>query len=476
MIQVDGATTLVQAGSNYFLNPTSGGTGPELKFGGNAIVAGQFGSSLSPIGAVQVTNGYDVAWHDTSSGLFSIWSADSNGNYLSNLTPLVTGNSSTLESFETVFNQDFNGDGHIGLPPPPPPTVIQVDGATTLVQAGSNYFLNPTSGGTGPELKFGGNAIVAGQFGSSLSPIGAVQVTNGYDVAWHDTSSGLFSIWSVDSNGNYVSNLTPLVTGNSSTLESFETVFNQDFNGDGHIGLPPPPPPTVIQVDGATTLVQAGSNYFLNPTSGGTGPELKFGGNAIVAGQFGSSLSPIGAVQVTNGYDVAWHDTSSGLFSIWSVDSNGNYVSNLTPLVTGNSSTVESFETVFNQDFNGDGHIGLSATAPMATAGPNANFTPDNFHFAGGAPATGGHDGFAFAFESGAASGSNAAPAADLMASSATFTSNHTDLAGAHQDARTRDPGCCRTWAAVADASWRFSPGSEPDIEAPNSAKKRGLL
>ena len=458
VIQVDGATTLVQAGSNYFLDPTSGGTGPELKFGGNALVAGQFGSTLSPIAAVQVAGGYDIAWHDTSTGQFSIWTVDSNGNYVSNLTPVVSGNSATLESYETIFNLDFNSDGHIGPPPPPPPTVIQVDGATTLVQAGSNYFLDPTSGGTGPELKFGGNALVAGQFGSTLSPIAAVQVAGGYDIAWHDTSTGQFSIWSVDSNGNYVSNLTPVVSGNSATLESFETVFNLDLNSDGHIGPPPPPPPTVIQVDGATTLVQAGSNYFLNPTSGGTGPELKFGGNALVAGQFGSTVSPIGAVQVAGGgYDIAWHDTGTGQFSIWSVDSNGNYISNLTPLVSGNSATLQSYETIFHQDLNGNGTIGNSLITQVA-----GNSTPDNFHFAsdgsgtphaiafsvppngaagqstaspGSTPVMTGNDSFVFALDSGPVSGSNSTPVMDAAHGNAAFTSFHASFTGAYEDA-----------------------------------------
>jgi hypothetical protein len=242
--------------------------------------------------------------------------------------------------------------------------------------------LDNTGSGTGPELKFGGSAVIAGQFGT-WTPIGAVQVAGGsYDIAWHDTSSGLYSIWSIDSNGNYVSNLANSVAGNSTTLESFETIFGQDLNGDGHIGPPPPPPPTVIQTDGTTALTEVGNNFFLDNTGSGTGPELKFGGSAVIAGQFGT-WTPIGAVQVAGGsYDIAWHDTSSGLYSIWSLDSNGNYLSNLANSVAGNSTTLESFETIFGQDLNGDGHIGIPTTS-TATSSSAANSTPDNFHFAG---------------------------------------------------------------------------------------------
>ena len=255
------------------------------------------------------------------------------------------------------------------------PLLIQTDGNMSLVQSGNSYFLNPTGGGTGPELKFGGSAIIAGQFGSSVTPIGAVLVSGGdYDIAWHDTSSGLFSVWSVDANGNYLSNLATAVAGTSATLESFETIFGQDLNGDGHIGPPPPPPPTVIQTDGTTALTEAGTNYFLNPTGGGTGPELKFGGSAIIAGQFGSSVTPIGAVLVSGGdYDIAWHDTSSGLFSVWSVDANGNYLSNLATAVAGTSATLESFETIFGQDLNGDG-----THRPASTSTSDSD--PDRWH------------------------------------------------------------------------------------------------
>ncbi|MDR3484530.1 MAG: hypothetical protein P4M05_06435, partial [Bradyrhizobium sp.] len=103
-------------GSNYYLQSTSTGTGPELKFGGGGVVAGQAGA-WTPIGAEQVAGGgYDVAWETTSTGQYTVWSTNSNGNYLSNLIPDVSGNSPALEALETTFHQDLNGDGTIGIP------------------------------------------------------------------------------------------------------------------------------------------------------------------------------------------------------------------------------------------------------------------------------------------------------------------------------------------------------------------------
>ena len=87
-------------------------TGPELKYSGAAVTVGEFGT-WTPIGAVQVAGGgYDVAWHEHGSGLYTVWNTDSNGNYLSNVIGAVSGNSTALESLETTFNQDLNGDGH----------------------------------------------------------------------------------------------------------------------------------------------------------------------------------------------------------------------------------------------------------------------------------------------------------------------------------------------------------------------------
>jgi len=80
-----------------------------------------------------------------------------------------------------------------------------------------------------------------------------------------------------------------------------------------------------VEADGVTSLVQSGSLYFLNPVGGGTGPELKYGGSVVTAGEFGS-WTPIGAEQTASGYDVAWKNTGANQFTVWNTDSNGNLV------------------------------------------------------------------------------------------------------------------------------------------------------
>ena len=134
---------------------------------------------------------------------------------------------------ETTFHQDLNGDGTIGLVG----TAIDSSGSTSLLQVGHDYDLENISSGSGPELQRGGAAVTVGEY-AGWALIGAEQVAGGgYDVALENASTGQYSVWSTNSNGNYLSSLITHVAGNSIALESLENTFHQDLNGDGTIGL-----------------------------------------------------------------------------------------------------------------------------------------------------------------------------------------------------------------------------------------------
>ncbi len=231
VIEAYGSTSLTEI-SNHFYLYSSGGSGPSLKYGGADFVAAQFGAWMA-IGAEATTSGYEVAWHNTSTDQYTIWNTDSNGNYTSNMIGAVSGTSTALESLEPSFQQDLNGDGHIGLPGA---TVIELYGSTSLTEIGNDFYLYNSSS-SGPSLKYSGADFVAGQFGA-WTPIGAEPTASGYEVAWHNTSTDQYTIWNTDSNGNYTSNMIGAVSGTSTALESLEPSFQQDLNGDGHIGLP----------------------------------------------------------------------------------------------------------------------------------------------------------------------------------------------------------------------------------------------
>jgi len=262
LVQKDVSTSLSEVATQYFYLETSSGSGAALKYNGASVTAGEFGS-WTPIGAIQTASGYDVAWKDTSTGQYTVWTTDSNGNYTGNATGgSVSGTSSALESMELMFQQDLNNDGVIG----PPQKVIQTDGSTSLSEVANLYFYLEGSGGTGPALKYSGANVTAGEF-SGWTPIGATETASGYDVAWKNTVTGQYTVWTTDTNGNYTANAIGAVAGTSSALESLEVIFGQDLNGDGVVGLYASP--------GTTLQISTGLAGISDATTIGAGATLE---------------------------------------------------------------------------------------------------------------------------------------------------------------------------------------------------------
>jgi serralysin len=144
---------------------------------------------------------------------------------------VVSGNDYGLQSLETSFQQDLNGDGTVG----PKTTTIEAFGTTRLDEVANEFFLHDANG-NGPSLKYGGTDVVAGEFGA-WTPIGAEQIAGGgFEVAWQNGTADQYGVWSTDSNGNFASTLLAPVSGASPALKAFEPSFHQDLNKDGIIG------------------------------------------------------------------------------------------------------------------------------------------------------------------------------------------------------------------------------------------------
>jgi hypothetical protein len=349
-IESFGSTSLVQIGNDYFLDSISGGTGPELKYGGAPLTTALCGA-WTPIGAEATATGYEVAFQVVGSSQYTVWNTDSSGNITNDTIGTVPANSTALEALEPSFHQDLNGDGVIGIP-----GTIESSGSTSLVQVGNNYFLDSNSTGTGPELIYGSAPLTAGEF--PWTPIGAEPISGGYEIALKYAAIGQYTIWITDSNGNVAYDPSGNLSGNSTALETYETSFHQDLNGDGVIGIPATT--TVIESSGSTSLVQVGNNYFLDSISTGTGPELIYGGAPLAAGEF--PWTPIGAEQTSTGYEIALKYATIGQYTIWNTDSSGNVTYDPSGNLSGNSAALEAYETSFHQDLNGDGVIDSPTT------------------------------------------------------------------------------------------------------------------
>ncbi|MBR0814992.1 matrixin family metalloprotease [Bradyrhizobium diazoefficiens] len=393
-IETFGSTSVALTGGNYYLNSISTGTGPVLKYAGAAVIAANY-STWSVIGAEQVTGGgYDVVWKNSANAHYSVWSTDSTGNFITTLgsAPEMLGTDASLQALESTLQQDLNGDGTTGVVSIPVVSGVAIEtfGSTSAVLSGGNYYLNSISTGTGPTLKYAGAAVIAANY-STWSVIGAEQVTGGgYDVVWKNSANAHYSVWSTDSNGNFLTTLAaaPEVLGTDASLQALEPTLHQDLNGDGTIGLSLIPVNGVtIEAFGATRAVLFSGNYYLYDAAG-TGPTLKYAGSVVNAANY-STWSVIGAEQVSGGgYDVVWKNSANAHYSVWSTDSNGNFLTTLaaSPEVLGTDPSLKALEPTLYQDLNGDGAIGA---APPATAGAGTSGDGFAFNFTeGGTPLT----------------------------------------------------------------------------------------
>lgn len=309
------------------------------------------------------------------------------------LTATATDAAGNTSTASTAFAASVSGSTAPSAPTSPTSpaagTVVESVGSTNLVESSGKFYLNGSTG-TGPTLKDDGVAFVKGADGT-WAPIAAEKTATGYEVVWKEASTGQYTAWNTDNNGNYVSHVDTLtgstwggsVSGTDSGLKSLETTFHQDLNGDGQIGTSTATTPTspaqtsgkVVEAAGVTSLVESGSKFYLNGSTG-TGPSLKDGGADFVSGSDGT-WAPIGAEKTATGYQVVWKEASTGQYTAWSTDNNGNYVSHVSSLtgstsggsVSGTDSGLKSLETSFHQDLNSDGQIGTStATSSTATS------------------------------------------------------------------------------------------------------------
>ena len=211
---------------------------------------------------------------------------------------------------------------------------------------------------------------MAGQFDNAAPwvPIGAEAIAGGYEVAWKVTGSDQYTVWKTDSSGNYTSNLVLVVSGTNPALESLETSFHQDLNGDGHIGLvgmvikalgvdrPDPRSETIVYLDNST----------------GVGPSLKLSGADVVAGQF--EIRPPGCQSAQRRLPGVMK-LRGRLRAPISIRFGKLTAAATTPQIWSSlyrerdPALVNHSRPSFHQDLNGDGTIGVSGGNTSANAG-----------------------------------------------------------------------------------------------------------
>ena len=100
-----------------------------------------------------------------------------------------------------------------------PPTPTAVTGSTSLADSPIIISSSRAERHDRSRAAIQRRAVASGMFGS-FNPSGLVQTASGYDIAWQNASTGQYTVWTTDSNGNYTGNLIGAVSGNSYALES----------------------------------------------------------------------------------------------------------------------------------------------------------------------------------------------------------------------------------------------------------------
>jgi endoglucanase len=179
--------------------------------------------------------------------------------YAKTSTGLLSGTNSTLESLETSFHQDFNGDGVIGLAVDTGATLELVgadSGSVTFIGSTGTLRLDTPSTFDGQIFGFTGDGTVAGSDQIDLSNLnysGAIQSHSTYN-----SSTGLLEV----SNGTSIVDLH--FFGNYSQA-------NFKFASDGHGGAVVYDPPTApsgakdaaIQITGSSTINDTSSQLIV---------------------------------------------------------------------------------------------------------------------------------------------------------------------------------------------------------------------
>ncbi len=341
LVGSNGALTLWQSAGIYQVS--SGLTLEEtLSLGGSAISVGQL-PGYAPIGLEAVAGGgFEVMWEDAATSTFVGLDFDSAGNFTSAATAVLAGSSYALQSLEPGFGADLNADTAIG----PKITNIASNGAIYLAHIADEFEI--TSGGVQQAiLQVGGGAIVSGQF-AGFAPVAVETISGGYEVMFQSASS--FVGLDFDASGNFTQAATSLLAGSSYALESLETGFARDLNGDGTTG----PKISSIASNGAFGIANIADEFEI--TSGGVQQAiLQVGGSAIISGQF-AGFAPVAVEASYGGYEVMFQSGSS--FVGLNFNASGNFTQAATSVLAGSSYALQSLEPGFGKNLNGDTVIG----------------------------------------------------------------------------------------------------------------------
>ena len=155
-----------------------------------------------PIAAVQTASGYDVAWEVTGRqqvhGLEHRQQRQLHGTSDRRVCREIA---TALESLEPVFQQDLNGDGVIGVTT----TVIQTDGSTSLTEVGNQFYLLCAAADLARHCNITARTLRPVSLAAGRRSARCRRQA-GMTLPGRMTGTDQYTVWSTDSNGNYIAN------------------------------------------------------------------------------------------------------------------------------------------------------------------------------------------------------------------------------------------------------------------------------
>jgi serralysin len=291
------------------------GSDVTLKYNGAEVHASTFADwtamAIAPMaGSLDNT----VLWRQSSGG-YSQWRVDDNGNHQS--SKLLS--TYELASMESTFGIDLNANGFIG---------------SYLGQNAGGYTL-----GQSVTLKLNGSQVNSNSF-TNWSAVAAGGTTGGNQVAWRNSTT--FAVWATDEQGNYQT----AVAANSVQIGAYENLFAEDLNGNGILDSL-----RTVEAFGTTSVaVDLNGGYSLSSARGVQ--LLQLNGQQVTDSQF-SGWQVVGAEDTVTGFQVVFKNATSGASSYWNTDANGNYLAGKVL----NGSQLKAFETSFQQDLDNSGTV-----------------------------------------------------------------------------------------------------------------------
>jgi serralysin len=104
--------------------------------------------------------------------------------------------------------------------------------------------------------------------------------------------------------------------------------------------------PITIATNGVTTLASVANGFIVENLTSTAVSFLKLNGSVVTTSTFAAGWTAVGAVQTGSGYEVAFSAPVPGQsgqtqYVVWNVDSNGNYISNATGVLSGTGAATE---------------------------------------------------------------------------------------------------------------------------------------